>query len=48
VPGDAVALSAGPRLAVAGVARDAVAWTTAARAAVADGRTAAALDALVG
>jgi len=32
----------------AGVARDAVAGTTAARAAVADGRTAAALDALVG
>jgi anthranilate phosphoribosyltransferase len=44
----AVALSAGLRLAVAGLARDAVAGMGAARAAVGDGRAAAVLAALVG
>jgi anthranilate phosphoribosyltransferase len=44
----AVALSAGLRLAVAGLARDAVTGMTAARAAVADGRAAHTLAALAG
>jgi anthranilate phosphoribosyltransferase len=48
VIGYAVALSAGLRLAVAGLARDAEAGMAAARAAVADGRAGHALAALVG